>query len=156
MKDRLTTDDNLILPLLLPPGVWLFGSLPKAGFARHFRYCKQALQKCFQRTCWPRNEWCSWGWNLLRDEVVKLRSQNYQESNFPGKGSSFSQVIDSIACCPNLDYFENFKNTESLNTHFSRGDIQMAHEKMLNIVTREMTIKTSIKHFTPIRMAIIF
>lgn len=43
-----------------------------------------------------------------------------------------------------------------MNTHFSQEDIQMAHEKMLNVIIREMPIKTTMEcNFIVIRMAII-
>ena len=43
-----------------------------------------------------------------------------------------------------------------MNTHFSQEDIQMAHEKMLNVIIREMPIKTTMEcNFIAIRMAII-
>lgn len=43
-----------------------------------------------------------------------------------------------------------------MNTHFSKEGIQRAYEKILNVVIREMPMKTTTKYnFIAIRMAII-
>ena len=47
------------------------------------------------------------------------------------------------------------KLAEDLNRHFSKEDMQWAHERIPNITIRDVQIKTMKYHFTPVSMATI-
>lgn len=109
-EGQAATDDNLIYPCSCLLKCDLLNLCQKLDWLVTWNVAKKLCKKRSQRTCWPRIEWCSWGWNLLRDEVEwKVNCQKYPQNNFPEKSSSFSQVTGSSACCQTLDlYFEKF------------------------------------------------